>query len=35
MIDILFYTLAAIAIIGGIVKIMNKKKDEKKEDDKK
>lgn len=34
MIDILFYTLAAIAIIGGIVKIMKKKKDEK-EDDKK
>ncbi len=28
MIDILFYTLAAIAIIGGIVKIAKKKKDE-------
>ena len=34
MIDILFYTLAAIAIIGAIVKMAKKKKDEK-EDDKK
>ncbi len=34
MIDILFYTLAAIAIIGAIVRMAKKKKDEK-EDDKK
>ncbi len=34
MIDILFYTLAAIAIISAVVKIMKKKKDENQDDKK-